>query len=149
MNRGAWKFDELKAPRPSSDMIKALYEDHIERVKNAESEDDVLEVLFENNLLVRRVQEMNEIISIRNAMDVYDERYSDDEKWSEEFCPFFDKLELDFKEVVYESPYREAIESQIGHMYFVKTEIKRKTVSDDIIAQMANLRKRGRFASAA
>jgi len=133
LNTNAWKFEELKAPKPSSDMIKALYEDHIERVKNAGSEDDVLEVLFENNLLVRRVQEMNEIISIRHAMDVHDERYADDQKWADEFAPAFNKLELDFKEAVYESPYRAAVENQIGHMYFVKTEIKRKTVSDEII----------------
>lgn len=133
MSGSAWKFDDLKVPKPNFDVVKNLYKDHIERVKNATNGDDVLEVLFENNLLVRRIKELTEIISIRHAKDTLDERYANDNKWSDEFCPTFDKLELDFKEAVYDSPYRDEIESQIGSMYFVKTEVKRKTVSEDII----------------
>ena len=133
MSGNAWKFSELKVPKPSSEMVESLYKDHIDRIRNAGSSDDVLEVLFENNLLVRRIQEMIEISSIRHAMNTQDERYSADRKWAEEFDPFFNKLELDFKEAVYYSPFREEIEEQIGYMYFVKTDIKKKTVSEEII----------------
>ena len=133
MSGNAWKFSELKVPKPSSEMVESLYKDHIDRIRNAGSSDDVLEVLFENNLLVRRIQEMIEISSIRHAMNTQDERYSADRKWAEEFDPFFNKLELDFKEAVYNSPFREEIEEQIGYMYFVKTDIKKKTVSEEII----------------
>ena len=133
MSGNAWKFSELKVPKPSSEMVESLYKDHIDRIRNAGSSDDVLEVLFENNLLVRRIQEMIEISSIRHAMNTQDERYSADRKWAEEFDPFFNKLELDFKEAVYYSPFREEIEEQIGYMYFVKSDIKKKTVSEEII----------------
>jgi len=133
LSGNAWKFSELKVPKPSSEMVESLYKDHIDRIRNAGSSDDVLEVLFENNLLVRRIQEMIEISSIRHAMNTQDERYSADRKWAEEFDPFFNKLELDFKEAVYNSPFREEIEEQIGYMYFVKTDIKKKTVSEEII----------------
>ena len=133
MSGNAWKFSELKVPKPSSEMVESLYKDHIDRIRNAGSSDDVLEVLFENNLLVRRIQEMIEISSIRHAMNTQDERYSADRKWAEEFDPFFNKLELDFKEAVYYSQFREEIEEQIGYMYFVKTDIKKKTVSEEII----------------
>ena len=133
MDGNRWKFSELKAPKPSSDMVKTLYEDHIERVKNAITCDDVLEVLFENNLMVRKVQEGSEIISIRHAMNPMDERYAADKKWADEFSPIFDNLELDFREAVYDSPFRSEIEERIGHMYFLKTEIKRKIVSEDIV----------------
>ena len=128
-----WTFSELKVPKPSSDMIKQLYEDHIERVKEAEGCEDVLEVLFENNLLVRRIQEMIEIVSIRHAMNTLDERYTEDQKFADDFRPFFDKMELDFKEAVYNSPFRDEVEEQIGSMYFVKTETMKKIVSDEII----------------
>ena len=133
MSENAWKLSEIKVPKPSSETIKALYDDHIDRVKNAECADDVLEVLFENNILVRRVKEQIEIVNIRHAMDTLDERYAADQKWADEYCPVFDNLQLSFKEAVYDSPFRDDIESQIGQMYFTKTEVKKKTVSEDII----------------
>lgn len=133
MSENAWKLSEIKVPKPSSETIKALYDDHIDRIKNAECADDVLEVIFENNILVRRVQEQIEIINIRHAMDTLDERYAADQKWADEYNPVFDNLQLSFKEAVYDSPFRDDIERQIGQMYFTKTEVKKKTVSEDII----------------
>lgn len=133
MSENAWKLSEIKVPKPSSETIKGLYDDHIDRIKNAECADDVLEVIFENNVLVRRVQEQIEIINIRHAMDTLDERYAADQKWADEYCPVFDNLQLSFKEAVYDSPFRDDIERQIGQMYFTKTEVKKKTVSEDII----------------
>lgn len=133
MSESAWKLSEIKLPKPSSETIKDLYDDHIDRVKNAECADDVLEVIFENNILVRRVKEQIEIINIRHAMDTLDERYAADQKWADEYSPVFDNLQLSFKEAVYDSPFRDDIESQIGQMYFIKTEVKKKTVSEDII----------------
>ena len=133
MSASGWKFSELKVPKPNFDAIKTLYEDAIERVGNARSADDVLEVIFENNLLVRRVREMIEICSIRHAMDTLDERYAADQKWADEFIPVFDKLELDFKEAVYDSPFKDELEEKMGSRYFVKTEVKRKTVRDETV----------------
>ena len=124
MNGSGWKFSDLKAPKPRFDVVKSLYEDAIDRVKNAKDSDEVFEVLFENNVLVRRSHELNEVISIRHAMNVLDERYADDQKWADENGPIFEKLELDFKEAIYDSPYRQYLEEQIGHKYFAKTERK-------------------------
>ena len=133
MGESAWKFSDLKVPKPNFDVVKTLYEEAIEGIKNAESGDDVFEVLFENNVLVRRINEVHEIISIRHSMDTLDERYERDQKWSDEYCPIFEKLELDLKEAVYDSPYREYIEQKIGPMYFLKTDIKRKIVREEVI----------------
>lgn len=133
MGGSAWKFSDLKVPIPNFDVIKTLYEEAIEGIKNAKSGDDVFEIIFENNVLVRRINEANEIISIRHSMDTLDERYERDQKWADEYCPIFDKLELDFKEAVYDSPYREYIEQKIGSMYFLKTDIKRKIVREEVI----------------
>lgn len=134
MSDKGWKFSEIKVPKLSFDVIKALYEDAIERVKNAGSGEDVFEVMFENNVLVRRIKELIEIISIRHAQDTQDKRYAEDQKWADEYHPLFEKLELDFKEAVYNSPYRDYVEQQIGHMYFTKTDVKKKTVSEDTIS---------------
>ena len=133
MSESAWKLSEIKVPKPSSETIKSLYDDHIDRIKNAECADDVLEVIFENNILVRRVKEQIDIVNIRHAMDTLDERYAADQKWADEYGPVFDNLQLSFKEAVCDSPYRDVIEEQIGRMYFIKTEIKKRTVSEDII----------------
>ena len=133
MGTNTWKFSELKVPRPSLDMIEELYKDAIERVENATNGDDVLEVVFETNLLVCRIREMFEIFSLRYAMDTTNERYEQDHAWAGENQMVFDKLETDFKSAVYDSPYKDELEEQIGHMYFVKTEIKRKTICAEIV----------------
>ena len=133
MSENGWKFSDLKAPKPSFDVIKALYEDAIERIKTAQSGDDVFEVLFENNVLLRRTHELHEMIRIRHAMDTLDERYAEDRKWAEENAPIFEKQDLDFKEAIYDSPYRPYIEERIGYKYFAETDIKRKTISEDVI----------------
>ena len=133
MSDNSWKLKDIKVPRPSADMVKTLFDDHIERVKNAENSEDVLEVLFENDLSVRKIQDLYEIINIRHAMDTLDERFQEDKKWADSFSPILRKHELDFKEAIYHSPFRPKIEEQIGSMYFTKTEIQRKTVSDEII----------------
>ena len=140
MSESSWKFSELKAPRPSFDAIKTLYEDAIESIKNAKSGDDVFEALFENNLLVRRANELREIISIRHAMDVLDERYADDQKWADEYCPILEKLELDFQEAIYDSPYKDEVEEQIGSIYFNRIEVKRKTVKEEVAKATADMK---------
>ena len=133
MSGSGWTFSELKVQKQRFDVVKALYEDHIDRVNNAQSDADVLEVLFENNLLVRRLNEVNEIICIRHAKDVFDEDYAADQKMADENEPILDNLEREFKEAVYNSPFKADIEAQIGSMYFTKTEVKRKTVNEAIV----------------
>lgn len=133
MTRNAWKFSELKIPRPDFNTIELMYQDAIERVREAKDGDDVLEIILENDELVRRVSELITIAMIRHTQDTTDERYAEDQKWIDEKKPLFMKLALDFSETVYDSPFKDYIYERLGRMYFAKVETMRKIVRDEVM----------------
>jgi len=133
MNSNAWKFSELKVPRPDIRVTEALYADVIARINNAKSGADVLEVILEHNELMRRINELTTIIMIRHTLDTNDERYAEDQQWADENRATFDRLALEFSEAVYNSPYKEYVEERIGHMYFAKTDIRKKLFCEENI----------------
>lgn len=133
MNDSAWKLSEIKIPRPDFRVVEALYADAIERVEQAQSGDDVLEVVLEHNELVRRVSELVTLTMIRHTQDTTDERYAEDQKWVDENRQRFTKLAVDFSEAVYASPFKDYIEERIGHMYFARIEKNKKTFCEENI----------------
>lgn len=133
MSTSAWKFSELKVPRPDFKVIDAMYSDAIERVRNAESGDDVLEVIIEHDELIRRISELITITMIRHNLDTTDERYREDQDWMNQNRSNFTSLALEFSDAIYASPYREYVEGKIGHMYFDKIAAKKKTFCEENI----------------
>ena len=131
MSTNAWKFSELKVPRPDIRVTEALHEDVIARVNDAQSGADVLEVILEHNELMRRINEVTTMIMIRHTLDTTDERFAEDQKWAEENKSVFDKLALDFSEAVYNSPYKDYVQERIGEMYFAKSDIRKKLYCEE------------------
>ena len=133
MSTGTWKFKDLKFPRPDLEVFRGLYQDAIERVQNAKDGDDILEVLFEVDELSRRITDLLSATMIRHTLDVTDERYEQDYRWFEEKQPEFFKAILEFNDVIYTTPFKDYVEERIGPMYFVKTDVKKKTFCEDNI----------------
>ena len=133
MSTSAWKFRDLKIPRPDFNVFKNLYDDAIERVALAEHGDDIIEILFEVDELSRRITDLLSATMIRHTMDTTDERYAEDQRWFEENQHLFIKSIVDFNDAIYNSPFKEFIEDRIGPMYFTKTDVKRRTFCEDNI----------------
>ena len=133
MSTGAWKFKELKFPKPDLEVFLHLYKDATERVEAAKHGDDIIEILFEVDELSRRVTDLLTSTMIRHSMDTTNERYMHDQQWYEENQPSFMKAILDFNDAIYNSPYKDYVKERVGPMYFVKTDIKRKTFCEENI----------------
>ena len=131
MSTGAWKLKELKFPRPDLNVFTHLYQEAIERVNHANDGDDIIEILFEVDELSRRITDLLTATMIRHTMDMEDEIYERDNRWYEENQPLFTKAILDFNDAIYNSPYKEYIESRIGQMFFVKTDVKKQTFCEE------------------
>ena len=127
MTTGPWKFTELKFPKPDLDVFTHLYTDAIERVNQAQHGDDILEILFEVDELSRKVTDLLSTTLIRHTMDLTDEKYAEDQRWYEENQHLFIKCILDFGDAIYNSPFKDYIESKVGPMFFAKTDTKRRT----------------------
>ena len=114
MGTGSWKFSELKFPKPNLKVFQDLYADAIERVESATSGDDVMEIIFEVNELSRRTTDLLTVAFIHHTMDVTDEAYAENHRWVEENRQYFVKAAIDFREALYNSPYKEYIDSYVG-----------------------------------
>ena len=125
MNSTAWKFNDLKFPRPDFNVFKHLYEDAIEKISYAQDGDDIIEIMFEVDELSRKITDVLTATMIHHTMDITDERYENDQRWFEENQPLFMSSILDFNEAISNSKHREYIEEQLGPMYFVKNDIKK------------------------
>ena len=133
MNTGAWKFSELKFPRPDYEVFRALYKDAIERVEQAKSGDDIVEVMFEVDELSRKITDLLSATMIRHTMDTSNEIYEQDQRWYEENQGLFIKVLMEFNDAIYNSPYRDEIEERIGSMFFLKNDLTKKTFCEENI----------------
>ena len=131
MGAGTWKFNELKFPKPDLNVFRDLYKDAVERVAQAKHGDDVVEILFEVDELSRKITDLLTATMIHHTMDTEDERYEKDQRWYDENQHLFMNAVMELNDAVYNSPYKEYIEERIGPMYFVKTDVKKKTFCED------------------
>lgn len=131
MNSNAWTFKELKFAKPDVNVFTHLYQDAIERVSEARSADDIVEVLFEVDELSRKITDILTTSMIRHTMDITDEKYAEEQRWYEENHHLFTKNILDFSDAIYNSPFKDDIEAIIGPMFFVKTDTKKKTFCEE------------------
>ena len=133
MSSGPWKFNELRFPKPDIRAYEDLSKDVVQRIEEAKDGGEVLEIFFEYNELLRKINDNLEVSFIHHSMDTTDEFYEKEQQWVDENMPLFTKLNLDFSEAIYNSPFRHEIEEKLGSMYFTKMDIKKKTFTEEII----------------
>ncbi len=127
MNSSHWKFSELKFSKPDLRVFQDINKDAIERIKNAEDGDDVMEVIFEHNELMRKAKDLLEFARIRQSQDTTNEEYERERVWINDNMPFFEKASNEFNEAVYNSPFKDYVEKRLGPVFFTKMEVEKKT----------------------
>jgi len=126
MNNSTWKLGELNFPKPDLRAVEDINEDVVRRIQDAFDGDDVLEVIFEHNELLRKSNDLLEVSLIRQSQDTTNEKYEEERRWVYEHLPLFDKAAVEFNEAIYNSPYSEYIREKLGPMYFIKMDIEKK-----------------------
>ena len=133
MNNDVWKFSELKYARPDLKVYKDLFADAILRVEEAETGEDVMQLILEVDEMTRKADDLVRVAFIRHSMDTKDPFYDEQQRWFDENLIYYDQAVLNFREAVYNSRFKDYIEEKLGKQYFIDFEVQQKTFNDDCI----------------
>ena len=122
-----WKFSELEYKRPDMDELVKKLNEATEKVRNASSGEEVLDILMESEKTSQELSTMFTIVSIRHTLDTTDKFYDEENQWINETMPTIMPNMLAFNAAIEESPYRPFIEEKLGKQYFTEMDLQNTT----------------------
>lgn len=130
------KFSEMPYKRLDMDEVKKTYRDIIDRTKVAGSGEEQFEIHREYYKFMDDIRTSMELAMIRHDIDTTDEFYEKESDFYDEVTPIINQYENEYGQVLYDSPYREYLESKIGRVTFKNIEIANKAFDEKIIPLM-------------
>lgn len=130
------KFSEMPYKRIDMDEVKKTYRDIIDRTKAAGSGEEQFEIHREYYKFMDDIRTSMELAMIRHDIDTTDEFYEKESDFYNEVTPIINQYENEYGQVLYDSPYREYLESKIGKVTFKNIEIANKAFDEKIIPLM-------------
>ena len=130
------KFSEIPYKRFDMDEVKEQIENLIECSKNAKSGEEQFEIHKKYYDLYSDVVTTQRIGNFRHDIDTKDEFYAKEKEYLDEQLPKFEQLNTEYKNVLYNSPYREYLEEKISKVAFKNIELANKSIRDDILPLM-------------
>lgn len=130
------KFKDMPYERVDFDQVekelKALM-DEFDAAKSGEEQFAVHQKFYELN---DRVSTLYTISHIRFDIDTKDEFYEKEHDYYDEKLPVYSNLVLAYQKKLYDSSYREYLESKIGPVAFKNMEIAQKSMDEKLIPLM-------------
>ena len=130
------KFSEMPYKRIDMDEVKKTYRDIIDRTKAVGSGEEQFEIHREYYKFMDDIRTSMELAMIRHDIDTTDEFYEKESDFYDEVTPIINQYENEYGQVLYDSPYREYLESKIGKVTFKNIEIANKAFDEKIIPLM-------------
>ena len=130
------KFSEMPYKRIDMDEVKKTYRDIIDRTKAAGSGEEQFEIHREYYKFMDDIRTSMELAMIRHDIDTTDEFYEKESDFYDEVTPIINQYENEYGQVLYDSPFREYLESKIGKATFKNIEIANKAFDEKIIPLM-------------
>ncbi len=130
------KFSEMPYKRIDMDEVKKTYRDIIDRTKAAGSGEKQFEIHREYYKFMDDIRTSMELAMIRHDIDTTDEFYEKESDFYDEVTPIINQYENEYGQVLYDSPFREYLESKIGKVTFKNIEIANKAFDEKIIPLM-------------
>ena len=130
------KFSEMPYKRIVMDQVEKKFKDIIERTKNAKSGEEQFTIHKEYYALNDDIQTNMTLAYIRHDIDTTDEFYEKEQSFYDEVMPIINNYETTYGKILYESPYREYLESKIGKVPFKNIELSLKAFDEKLIPLM-------------
>ena len=130
------KVSEMPYKRIDMDEVKKTYRDIIDRTKEAGSGEEQFEIHREYYKFMDDIRTSMELAMIRHDIDTTDEFYEKESDFYDEVTPIINQYENEYGQVLYDSPFREYLESKIGKVTFKNIEIANKAFDEKIIPLM-------------
>ncbi|MBQ4426867.1 MAG: M3 family oligoendopeptidase [Oscillospiraceae bacterium] len=130
------KFSEMQYTRPDLDEAGAKLSSLAEKLSGAESYDEAKAIFLEKEELLRHIDTLSNLVSIRHSIDTRDEFYDKEQDFWNAKAPELSEHEQKFDLAMLESRFRPDFEREYGDLMFVNTEISVKAFSPKIIPEM-------------
>lgn len=130
------KFKDMPYKRVDMEAAKQELASIMKEFEAAKTAQEQLEVHKRYYALSGRMQTQMTIVSIRHSIDTSDEFYEAEKTYYDQEGPAFDNLAVQYRKMLYASPYRDEIEKVIGGPAIRNIELASKAVSEEIIPLM-------------
>lgn len=121
-----WKFSSLEYTRPDFDAGVEKLKELTEKVRKAESAEEVFEALSESERAGIALYDMATLAFVRNTLDTTDEFYEAEIEYVNNSTPTVVPFSLGFMDAVAASPFRPDVEARFGKQFFVKYELHKR-----------------------
>lgn len=130
------KCSEMPYNRIDMDEVKAFFEKLIADSKNAKSGEEQFELHKKYYEFMKDIHTNRILGTFRHDCDTSDEFYTKENDYLDEIMPLISNLENDYSKVLFESPYRDYLESKISKVAFKNIELANKSIDEKILPLM-------------
>lgn len=130
------KCSEMPYNRIDMDEVKAFFEKLIADSKNAKSGEEQFELHKKYYEFMKDIHTNRILGTFRHDCDTSDEFYTKENDYLDEVMPLISNLENDYSKVLFESPYRDYLESKISKVAFKNIELANKSIDEKILPLM-------------
>lgn len=130
------KFKDMPYERVKYEDVHKEYRRIIDAAKGVESGEEQFAVHEEYYALNNRISTMITIAHIRHDVDTTDEFYNKEKEYYDEMQPRLANLTVEYKHILYHSPYRHFMEEKIGRVAFKNMELEMKSFDEKLIPLM-------------
>ena len=130
------KVSEMPYKRITVEEYKELAEKIIEKIKAAESAEDLKAARDEYNKISEEVDTAASLANCRFTLNTRDEFYNAEMDYYDNAMPLFSEIENEYKKAMLESPYRAEAEKLINPRVFKGFEMSLKTFSPEVIEDL-------------
>lgn len=135
-------FNELPYLRPDLESIRVKLATLTERLSAASTADEAIAVVTDWNALRKEYATMQSLAEVRYTQNVADEARKNEKHFYDENNPTFIEMNLAFEKVLIASPWRPAMETHYGELFFRIIENSLKVFSPaikDMLVQQSDL----------
>ena len=130
------KFQDMPYERVEFAQVEKEMKELTREFEEAKSGEEQFAVHQKFYALTDRVSTYMTIANIRFDIDTSDKFYDGEHQYYDEKRPVYRNLVLEYEKRMYESPYREYLESKIGQVAFKNMELSLKSMNEKIIPLM-------------
>lgn len=127
------KFTDYTYERPDYELYKKDYLQLVDTLKEAQSLDEVKDVIDSISELTSSLDTMGTLASIRYSIDTKDVFYSEEDNYWNEYSPYYQELSTTYYKAVMDSPYLEELQAFYPRTYFQNMQYELGSFDSSVI----------------
>ncbi|GAA0352886.1 M3 family oligoendopeptidase [Alkalibacterium iburiense] len=130
------KFNDYTYERPEYELYKKDFLLLVDNLKSADSVEEVKESIDEISNLTASLETMATLASIRYSINTKDEFYEEEDKYWNEYFPYYQELSTTYYKAVMDSPYIEELKNAYPRTFFQNMQYELDSFDSKVIDLM-------------